>query len=248
MAKKANEAGNRRATSSAQAHTLAIDVGGSGLKATVLGPRGKMLAERVRVETPTGAHPDDIVAALVELVRPLPQYHRVAVGFPGVVRRGKVCTAPNLGHADWSGFDLAGSLRLRLKKPVRLANDADMQGSAVIRGKGVEMVITLGTGFGTALFEDGRLGPHLELAHHPFRKGQTYDQQLGNRARKKLGNKKWFKRVERAIDNLRVLTHFDHLYVGGGNAKHIDPAVLPDGVSIVSNRAGLLGGHALWRS
>jgi polyphosphate glucokinase len=116
----------------------------------------------------------------------------------------------------------------------------------VIAGKGVEMVITLGTGFGTGLYLEGRLGPHLEIAHHPFRHGETYDQQLGNATRKAIGNVRWNNRVKRAIGNMRRLTNFDHLFIGGGNAKKIDFALDPD-VTIISNEAGMEGGVALWR-
>jgi polyphosphate glucokinase len=129
---------------------------------------------------------------------------------------------------------------------VRIANDADLQGLAVIAGKGVEMVITLGTGFGTGLYLDGRLGPHLEIAHHPFRHGETYDEQLGNATRKKIGSERWNKRVGKAIGNLRRLTSFDHLFIGGGNAKKIELDLDPD-ITVVSNEAGLAGGVALWR-
>jgi polyphosphate glucokinase len=108
------------------------------------------------------------------------------------------------------------------------------------------MVITLGTGFGTGLYLDGRLGPHLELAHHPFRHGETYEQQLGNAARKEVGITRWSKRVKRAIDTLRRLTCFDHLYIGGGNARRVEIELEPD-VTIVSNDAGIKGGVALWR-
>jgi polyphosphate glucokinase len=226
--------------------TLAIDVGGTGLKASVIDEAGKLLTERVRVDTPVGAPPKEIVEALVRLVAPLGSYDRVSVGFPGVVRDGRVLTAPNLGNKGWKGFDLAGALGKALGKPVRLANDADVQGLAVISGKGVEMVITLGTGFGTGLYMDGRLGPHLELSHHPFRKGESYDQQLGNAARKGIGKKKWNKRVKTAIGTIRALTNFDHLYIGGGNAKKIDFELDPD-VTIVSNDAGIRGGVALWQ-
>jgi polyphosphate glucokinase len=128
---------------------------------------------------------------------------------------------------------------------VRVANDADVQGLAVIRGQGVEMVVTLGTGYGTALYENGRLCPHLEVSHQPFRKGETYDQQLGNAARKAIGHAKWQKRVLRALANMRSLTHFDHLFVGGGNARKLD-CELPADVTVVDNVAGLLGGVRLW--
>ncbi len=226
--------------------TLAIDIGGTGLKASVLDEEGKMLVDRVRVETPVGSPPDGIVEALAKLVEPLPAFDRVSVGFPGVVRVGKVLTAPNLGHEDWKGFDLARALTKRLGKPARVCNDADMQGLAAIQGTGVELVITLGTGFGTALYLDGRLAPHLELAHHPFRKGESYEEQLGNPARKRVGTTKWNKRIQKAIKNLRNLVHFDHLYIGGGNAKKITFTPDPD-ITIISNEAGIKGGIALWK-
>lgn len=227
-------------------NTLAIDVGGSGLKAAVVDADGQLVTDRVRIDTPVGSPPDAIVATLVELVRDLPAYDRVSVGFPGMVREGIVRTAPNLGHDGWGGYDLASALRQELGRPVRVANDADVQGLAVIQGKGVELVVTLGTGFGTALYDNGRLCPHLEIAHLPFRKGETYDQQLGNAARKQVGNKKWSKRVWQAIEYLRELTHFDHLYVGGGNAKKLGDE-LPSDISLVDNVAGLSGGVRLWR-
>jgi polyphosphate glucokinase len=221
-------------------------VGGSGLKASVIDDGGRLLTERARVDTPVGRPPKEIIQALVRLVAPLGPYDRVSVGFPGVVRQGRIVTAPNLDHEGWSDFDLAGALARALGKPVRVANDADVQGLAVIGGKGVEMVITLGTGFGTGLYLDGRLAPHLELSHHPFRKGETYEEQLGNAARKRIGNRKWNRRVKRAIRNLRSLTNFDRLYIGGGNARKIDFALDPD-VTVVDNTAGLRGGAVLWR-
>ncbi len=227
-------------------NTLAIDIGGSGLKAAVVDRAGAPLCDRVRIDTPVGSPPAAIVALLVELVRDLPEHERIAVGFPGMVRDGVVRTAPNLGHAGWAGYDLARALGEALQKPVRVANDADVQGLAVIAGKGIEMVATLGTGFGTGLYEDGRVCPHLEISHQPFRKGETYDQQLGNAARKAVGHAKWQKRVLRAIENLRALVHFDHLYLGGGNARKLD-CELPADVTIVDNGAGLAGGAFLWR-
>jgi polyphosphate glucokinase len=226
--------------------TLAIDVGGTGLKASVVDEAGQMLTDRVRLPTPVGAPPQQIVETLAGMVAPLGAFDRVSVGFPGVVRNGRVLTAANLGNDKWTGFALAQALEAALAKPVRVANDADLQGLAVIAGKGVEMVITLGTGFGTGLYLEGRLAPHLEIAHHPFRHGETYDQQLGNATRKQIGSARWNNRVKRAIGNMRRLTNFDHLFIGGGNAKKIDFALEPD-VTIISNEAGMEGGVALWR-
>jgi polyphosphate glucokinase len=159
-------------------HTLAIDIGGTGLKALVLDERGEKVTERVRVETPRPATPEALVAALLALVKPLPDYDRVSVGFPGVVVGGATRSAPNLDPA-WKNFELRESLERRLKRPVRVLNDAGVQGFGVIDGKGVEMVITLGTGMGCALYVDGKYVPNLELAHHPFSGKYTYEEYVG---------------------------------------------------------------------
>jgi len=225
--------------------TLAVDVGGSHVKASVLDDRGRMLKERLRVETPKKVTPQGLVALIAGLLPSLPRFDRVSVGFPGVVRNGVIRTAPNLGTDRFCGFNLARALERRLRKPVRVENDADVQGLAVVKGKGVEMVITLGTGFGSSIFVDGRLGPHLELAHHAFRKDQTYEDELGEAARVRDGNGPWQRHVLEAIDSLRNLTNFDHLYIGGGNSRLLD-VDLPRDVSVVSNTAGILGGVRLW--
>jgi polyphosphate glucokinase len=121
-----------------------------------------------------------------------------------------------------------------------------LQGLGAIHGVGVEMVITLGTGVGSSLFDDGWIAPHLEFAHTPFRKGETYEEQLGNEALHRVGKKRWNRRLRRAIKVLRALTTFDRLYLGGGNAKKIDFELDPD-VEIVSNDFGMRGGIWLWR-
>ena len=240
--------------------TLAIDVGGTGLKASVLDASGKLVADRVRVATTYPCPPDGLVEKLAALVAPLPGFDRVSVGFPGVVRKGIVLTAPHFVTRSgpespvvpklltaWTGFDLAGALANRLGHPVRVANDADLQGLDVVSGSGLEFVVTLGTGVGTALFLDGKLAPHLELAHHPFRKGEDYNDQLGEAALRKIGAKKWRKRVEEAFANFQSLVNYDRLYVGGGNARLLDGHVGPS-VTIVDNLAGILGGIKLWEA
>jgi polyphosphate glucokinase len=224
---------------------LAIDIGGTGLKAGILSFDGDMLTERTRLETPQPATRESLLDALGKLIEPLGDYDLVSVGFPGVVRNGTIITAANLGTEEFRGFDLAGELQKRLSKPVRVINDADMQGFGAVEGKGLEMVITLGTGFGSALFMNGELAPHLEIAHLPFRKNQTFEQQTGDKARKKIGRKRWNRRIQRAIEFLRTLTHFDKLYIGGGNAMRIDFKLAPD-VKTVSNDAGVKGGAWLW--
>ncbi len=224
--------------------TLAVDIGGSGIKVMVLDEQGNPLTERDRVETPMPATPDAVLQAIVGLAAGK-VFDRVSVGFPGVVRQGITETAVNL-HPDWIGFDLAKALSDRLAKPVRVANDADIQGLGAVAGVGVEMVITLGTGIGAAMFLNGRLVPNLELGHHPFRKGETYEEQLGRAALDNIGKKRWNNRLERAIDLLERIFNYDVLYLGGGNTKKID-FVLPPNVKIAPNVTGLLGGIALWR-
>jgi polyphosphate glucokinase len=226
--------------------TLSIDIGGTGFKASVLDAHGKMAAEPVRMETPYPCPPRVMVSALLELVNPLPKFDRVSVGFPGVVREGKVITAPHFGNKLWRGYPLAGALQKKWRKPVRLSNDADMQGSAVIGGKGLELVVTLGSGVGTAVFRDGELMPRLELSQHPVYGAKTYNEYIGDSVLRKIGTAKWNRRVRNALGWLQTLLNYDKLYIGGGNARLI--AFKPDkNVRIVSNRAGILGGIALWR-
>lgn len=238
--------------------TLAIDIGGTGLKASVLDHSAKMETARVRVATTYPMPPARLVSDLVRLVAPLPAYERVSAGFPGVVRGGQVITAPHFvtTHGPgtrvdkslvraWAGFDLARALSQALGHPTRVANDADLQGAAVIAGEGLELVVTLGTGVGTGLFWQGHLAPHLEIAQHPLAKGETYNGRIGEAARKSVGNKVWRKRVLGAIDTLHTLINYDHLYVGGGNSVRLKGHVGTE-VTIVDNDAGLLGGIKLW--
>lgn len=225
--------------------TLSIDIGGTGLKASVLDARGKMTVDRVRVETPYPCPPEVMVKALVELVKPLPAFDRVSIGFPGVVREGKVITAPHFKDAKWTRFPLCEVLGKIWGKPVRLLNDADMQGLAVVRGTGLELVVTLGTGVGTALFKNGELMQRMELAQHPAWDNKTYNEYIGDKVLKKKGKKKWNKRVEHALELLNTLLNPDLVYIGGGNARHLN-FKLAKNTKVVSNEAGILGGIALW--
>jgi len=225
--------------------SLAIDVGGTGIKAVILSETGKPLTQRSRVKTPRPATPATVIKTIVESAKQQGEFDRVSVGFPGVVRCGVTVTAPNL-DGRWGGYHLADVLTKKLGSPVRVANDADVQGYGVISGEGVELVITLGTGFGSGLFVDGKLVPNLEIGHHPLQKGKTYEDLLGDAALKKAGKKKWNKRLVRAIQTMDLVFNYDRLYIGGGNAARIT-VKLPENVKIVSNAAGLRGGLALWR-
>lgn len=225
--------------------TLSIDIGGSGLKAMRLDPAGTPVSERQRVVTPAVPTPEAVLAGLDELRSLSGDFDRVSVGFPGVIKRGVTYTAANL-HPGWIEFPLAAEMEKRWKKPVRVCNDAAVQGYGAIQGVGVELTLTLGTGMGSSLFTDGRLCPGLELAHHPWHKGKSYEDQLGRRGLDKHGKKKWNELLQEAIQQTEKLFNWDFLYIGGGNAKKID-FVPGKNVKIVSNETGLLGGVALWR-
>ncbi|MEL7333327.1 MAG: ROK family protein [Cyanobacteria bacterium J06560_2] len=224
--------------------TLAIDIGGSGVKALLLDEKGEPLSERDRIKTPKPATPEAVMEVLKELTHRQNEFDRVSVGFPGVIRKGVVYTAVNL-HPDWREYDLASRLSEHVGKPVRVANDADLQGMGAINGNGVELVMTLGTGVGGALFTEGQIVPNLELGHFRFRKGETYEEQLGRAALKKIGKKTWNNRLVKAIDSLSRVFNYDRLYIGGGEVKQIE-VTLPENVVVVSNVLGLLGGIKLW--
>ncbi len=224
--------------------TLAIDIGGTGLKIMTLDAMAKPVTERLRTETPIKPTPARVLDELEKLKAQAPSFDRVSAGFPGVIKSGRTLTAANL-HPEWVGFDLQGALEKRWGKPVRVANDAAVQGYGAIRGEGVELVITLGTGMGSALFTRGRLAPGLELGHHPFCKRKQYEDYLGRRGLKEYGPKKWNKLLQKAIEQTAHTFNWDSLYIGGGNAKLVNFS-LPEHVSLVSNQDGLLGGIKLW--
>jgi polyphosphate glucokinase len=225
--------------------TLCVDIGGSHIKASVVDRQGRMTCSSIMVPTPEPATPASVIATVVTLASRLPPYHRVSVGFPGVVRDGRVLTAPNLGTKRWHEVDLAKRLEAALTRPVRVLNDAEVQGLGVISGTGLECVITLGTGFGSAVFRDGQLMPHLELGQHPAWKSKTYDQFLGHAALLAKGTKRWNRRLARALGSVAVLLNFDRLYIGGGNARKVRLR-LPRNVTCVANKAGITGGARLW--
>jgi polyphosphate glucokinase len=225
--------------------TLAIDIGGSHLKAAVLDAAGEFFKNPLRVKTPKPAAPDKVVAALADLSQRLGPFDRISIGFPGVVRKDCVLTAPNLGTKEWHGYRLGSVIAKDLGRPVRMLNDASIQGLGVITGQGLECVLTLGTGMGFALFRDGEIAPHLELSQHPIRKHKTYDEYVGKAALESVGRRRWSKRIHKIIGILDTVITYDVLYIGGGNAKLLAEP-LPPRVKTVANIAGITGGVRLW--
>jgi polyphosphate glucokinase len=233
-------------TSEHSLQTLDIDIGGTGIKMIVLDAAGQPANERARELTPHPATPDAVLEVIHKMLPAQPSFDRVSVGFPGVVAHGVVRTAPNLGTEAWAGRKLQDELASTTGKPVRVINDADLLGYGVIQGHGVELVLTLGTGLGAGLYVDGHLVPNLELGHHPFRKGKTYEERVSNAELQRIGKKKWSRRVARAITQLEPIFNYDVLYVGGGNAHKLE-IDLPANVRLFTNVEGMHGGVRLWQ-
>jgi polyphosphate glucokinase len=225
--------------------TLAIDIGGTALKASVLDGRGRMVVDRVRMLTPDPCPPKVLLSALADLTVPLPAFDRISIGFPGVVRDGRILTAPHFEQRAWHDYPLEAAAAKRFGHPARLLNDAEVQGLGTIAGRGLEVVLTLGTGVGSAVFANGWLAPHLELAHHPLHNGKTYNEYVGNDALHRHGARRWSRRVLTTIAAVESLLHYDMLYLGGGNVRHLT-VDLPRGVRTASNDNGITGGIHLW--
>lgn len=225
--------------------TLCIDIGGTGIKAIVVDLDGQSLTEHARLATPQPAIPEAIFTVIEELLKGQGEFDRISLGFPGVIREGVVRTAPHL-DPSWHDVDLKAELERRYGKPAHVANDAYIQGLAVVEGKGFEVVLTLGTGLGCGLYIDGK-GASIEIGHHPFgKKGLAYEDLVGEAARKAAGNGKWKKRVQKVIAQIDTTFNYRKLYLGGGNAARLNKKHLPDNVELVDNIAGLLGGIRLW--
>lgn len=225
---------------------LCIDIGGSHIKGAILSESGELETEYIKFDTPLPASPDNVLGVIQQLAAASPGYEKISVGFPGYVKDGIVMTAPNLGTDAWHNIKLADEITALLGKPAQVVNDADMQGLGIASGKGFEIVATIGTGFGTAFLYNGKLLPHLELAHHPISKGRDYDEYIGQKALDECGKEKWNKRMMKVLAVVKTVFNYDHLYLGGGNASKLK-FPLDENISLVSNIEGIKGGAMLWK-
>ena len=242
--------------------TLAIDCGGGGIKASVLDEAGTMRAQPVRVPTPYPLPPSLFTQTLGDLAGKLPTADRATVGMPGMIRHGVVVATPHYVTRNgprtkvdpelvtqWAGFDARAALTGVFGLPTLVLNDAEVHGAGVVAGTGLELVFTLGTGLGCALFDGGILAPHLEFSQAPVRWGMSYDTYIGEHERRRLGDAFWSRRIRTIVDGLRPVFLWDRLYIGGGNARRIRPEQLTrmgDDVVIVPNTAGIIGGVRAW--
>lgn len=225
--------------------TLAVDIGGSSIKVLALNDQGAAVTETLTEPTPQPATPDAVFALIHDMADMLPPHRRVSIGFPGVVKKGVTHNAPNLGNELWQGIAIEERLALLLQHPVRAVNDADLQGLGVVKGEGVELVLTLGTGMGAALFTKGVLVPNLELGHHPLRDGQTYEDLVRDSELKRIGPVEWTARVLSAIEQLQPIFNYDTLYLGGGNVRHLQ-AELPANARAFTLVEAMRGASKLW--
>jgi polyphosphate glucokinase len=212
---------------------LVIDVGGTHVKFRV-GARGTIQ----KFESGPNMHPGDMTGEVRRLLGEA-HYDAVSIGYPGLVFRGKVAAEPhNLGKG-WRGFDFQRAFG----KPVRVINDAAMQAIGSYTG-GRMLFLGLGTGLGATLIIDGVVEP-TEVGHMPYKKGRTFEDYVGERGRKRLGNKKWRKTVREVVADLQAAFGADYIVLGGGNALRLKK--LPQNARLGDNRNAFSGGLRLWQ-
>lgn len=242
--------------------TVCVDVGATSLKAGLLDVHGRMLGERVKIKTSWPMTPQRLVEEVARLVVRLPSADRLALGFPGPVLDGVVVSGANLTRSAgpgsertgelesaWAGFDLQRRLSATFELEARVANDADVTALACATGKGLELTVTLGSGFGTGLTLEGHLLPHLELSQLRWSRRESFDDVLGEHARKRDGEAKWSSRVIGALELLKEVVGFDRLVLAGGNGPRIrrdELGPLAERTSVAPSRAGILGGVLLY--
>lgn len=242
--------------------TLAVDCGGSFFKASVLDESGTMHAQELRVSTPYPMDPQIFIETVAGLASELPRAQRATIGMPGMIRHGVVIATPHYVCpkgpftrrdpqlvAAWKGFDAQSRMREQLGVPTLVLNDAEVHGAGIVTGAGLELVLTLGTGLGCALFDGGRLAPHFELSHAPVRASMTYDEWIGESERRRIGTAFWSRRIRVMVEALRPVFLWDRLYIGGGNSRLLSSTLqqrLGDDVVIVPNSAGIIGGVRAW--
>jgi polyphosphate glucokinase len=213
----------------ARQQVLGIDIGGSGIKGAPVDPtNGKLLAERFRLPTPQPSTPASVAAAVGEVATHFEWKGRIGATMPGVVKAGTLLTAANIDKA-WIGTDAGALFSAATGSTVTVINDADAAGIAEMRfgaGKGrmgVVVMITLGTGIGCAVFNDGVLLPNTELGHLEIR-GKDAESRASARVKdeRKESWTKWSKRVDEYLDRLDALIWPDLIIIGGGVSKNPD--------------------------
>lgn len=244
-------------------HILCVNCGGSTIKMSVLDAHGESLSPVARVTTPYPLSPQKILEIIGKVAAKLPRATHLTVGIPGIIRHGVVVytphyiniagphtpIAPELKH-KWTGINLQQLLTHQLQIPTLVVNDSQLHAAGAVTGKDLEVVLTFGTGLGSTIVDNGVFAPHIEFSHAPLRTGVTYDEYVGEHERLRLGDKHWSRRVHQAIESLRPVIRWNHLYLGGGNAQRINQNTISQighNVTLIPNHAALLGGAKIWR-
>jgi polyphosphate glucokinase len=212
---------------------LVIDVGGTHVKCQMSGRK-----KSVRFKSGPRLTPNQMVKKVLKITRDW-HYDVVSIGYPGVVNRGVITVEPHNLASGWVGFDF----RAAIGRPVKLINDAAMQALGAYGG-GSMLFLGLGTGLGAALMVDGVIAP-LELSHLPYRHGRSFENQVGDRARRRRGNKQWRRDVEQVLEDLRGALLPDYIMLGGGNVLHLRR--LPPQTRRGRNADAFTGGFRLWQ-
>jgi predicted NBD/HSP70 family sugar kinase len=212
---------------------LVIDVGGTHIKFRVE-PRGRIQ----KFASGRKLGPDRMVRKIRKRLGSV-AYQAVSIGYPGLVFHGRIAGEPHNLASGWVGFDFAAAFG----KPVRIVNDAAMQAIGSYRG-GRMLFLGLGTGLGATLIIDGVVEP-TEIGHMPYRHGRSFEDCLGERGRRRLGNRRWRKAVAKVVAQLKVALEADYVVLGGGNAARL--SALPRGARRGDNRNAFSGGVRIWR-
>lgn len=241
--------------------TLAIDCGGGGIKTALFDSGSFQIGPVQRTAVTYPFAPDDLFAIIAEHSAIHGTFERITLGMPGMIRHGMVVYTPHYIRksgphtrilpdleAAWTGFDMQGHLEDTYGVPSLVLNDAEVAAAGVVSGVGLELVLTLGTGLGSAYLDNGKLAPHLEISHAPMQWGLVYDDVVGEAERLRLGDSAWSRRVYKAIESLWPVFRWDTLYLGGGNAARITNTIRGrlSNVQFVSNMVGMSGGVRAW--
>jgi predicted NBD/HSP70 family sugar kinase len=214
-------------------NVLVIDIGGTNVKILATGQ-----TESRKLPSGNSMTPADMVAGVTDLASDW-TYEAVSIGYPGIIKKGKIITEPHNLGPGWVGFDFEAAFKL----PVRIINDAAMQALGSYR-EGVLLFLGLGTGLGSAVVVDGAVLP-MEVAHLSYRKG-TFEDYVGVKGLKKRGKKKWQKHIGLCVERLSAAINPDDIVLGGGNAKYIKK--LPTGCRLGENRFAFDGGFRMWEN
>ncbi len=257
--------------------TLCVDCGGGGIKSALIGEDDRPLTPSLRTAVSYPFAPQDLLRIIrshlaEHLALGSCRPHRITIGIPGIVRRGRIVYTPHYIRehgphtkinsrlrGEWTNLHLAQLLESHFELPCLALNDAEVAACATVHGNGSELVLTLGTGLGCTFFTDGVLVPHLEISHAPFLPGMTYDEALGEKARTQIGSEIWAGRVYAAVRSLWPVFRWDYLYLGGGNTALLGRDTLrkladfsaretgrENAFATIENSAGTNGGARAW--